>query len=123
MKTLEELQKEYVEAEATLNAAKDAYFDKVVEIKKAVVQYAKFKVGDKINHVFKGWRENDPFTRKPGIIREVIAGSDYGNEPIAPRYIVGKITKSGAIHGSQNINYSSIAESDIELFGTTDSAK
>jgi len=115
MKTLQELQKEYEETETAYKSSKDLYFEKVLELKRAVVQFAKYKAGDKVVYIKRNqW--NGTETRIDGIVRDVIASKEYVDQAILPHYYVGKRTKSGKIHSSHNVEWGSISEIDIMPF-------
>ena len=114
MKTLEELNSEWVKAKDSFEMSRKSYDEKVKEIKTAVIEHAKYKTGEKVFYVRKLY--NGKSEKLPGIVR-IIKGKNYfSDDPILPCYEVGKITKSGAIHASQNIHYGEIYESEMEPF-------
>lgn len=73
-----------------------------------VISLAKYKPGEKV--VFKTYNRKEV----SGIIRSVHAHQRYSNE-LCLCYEVGKITKSGKMHKSQNAYYAKINEDKLML--------
>ena len=109
MKTLKELTEEYVENENFFKESKNKYRDKNEEIKKTVRSHAKFKVGDKVIADI-GWRNED---FNGGIIRQIVVLVSYGEKTLLVGYKIGKITKSGKMHKTQDIWHSAIEENNV----------
>ena len=109
MKNLLALTKEYIENENFFKESKNKYRDKNEEIKKTVKSHAKFKVGDKVIADI-GWRNED---FNGGIIRQIVVLIPHGEKALLVGYKIGKVTKSGKIHKTQDIYYSAIEENKV----------
>ena len=110
MKTLEELQREYIIAVGIKNEATSDFFIKSEELKEQALKLAKYKTGQKVRAKISSGLSGDGI--ETGIIRNIIAKGGYSDK-LSIRYVVGKMTKSGYMHKVQNINYSAIEEKDI----------
>lgn len=110
MKTLEELQVEYNEAVEIKQKALGDFFIKSEELKEQTLKLAKYKVGQKASIKIEYGMRGDEI--ETGIIRNIITKNRYSDK-LYIGYVVGKITKSGAMHKIQNVSYSAIEESNI----------
>jgi len=114
MKTLVELQEEYKEEEESFKMLEQEHRERVARIKADVMSYAKYATGDRVWHLARNY-DGETRWRECGIVRAISAGKEFcGKDEIVPLYTVGKVTKSGAIHATQNLGYSGIPEEDIE---------
>ena len=115
MKTLAELQEEYLAEEESFKRLGEEHRERVARIKDDVMSHAKYAPGDRVWYIQRVYFDSRERQRIPGIIRAVFAGPAWRKDhSIVPLYTIGKTTKSGAIHAIQNIGWRETLEEDIE---------
>lgn len=95
IETLRSQYNEIIESEKRLGRVKQSILD-------AVRDLSKYKPGDRV-----AWKGS------PGIIRDVVSDRPGYNTPLRVAYRVGKKTKSGDIHKTQDIYYCPIPEEEL----------
>jgi hypothetical protein len=68
MKTLEELNTEYVLERKSFKLLERIHMEKITEIKNYVIKHAKYKIGEKVFYIEKT-RNDSPVIKTPGITR------------------------------------------------------
>lgn len=113
MKSIKELQQDLDFENKRFNQFRKNHNQDIKEIKQQVIQHAKYTLGQKVNYThIQSWTKEEIIDN--GIIREITPSTGYGDE-LSVGYVVGKITKSGLLHKSQNITYSPIPENEITI--------
>lgn len=102
MNKLEELKEEYIKNDLKHSRAVVEYTEKRKSLEKQMISLASFSVGDHVK-----------FEGQIGIVREIEINKKWREDEPAIEYRVGKITKSGKIHGIHNIHYTAIPEPEL----------